>query len=63
LNNQQFNEPYKRIIPLHLAIVLGGFAVVLLNLPAGAVIILIGIKLILDIKNYIYSKKLRPAKV
>ena len=49
---QQMFNPYKRIIPLHIAIVLGAFAMILLGLPSIAVIVLIVIKLIFDIKNY-----------
>jgi len=49
---QQSIEPFKRIAPLHLTIIFGAFAVTLLNLPAGAVIILIGVKLMIDIMSY-----------
>jgi hypothetical protein len=59
---QQFKEPYKRILPLHLALVLGGFVVVFLQLPAGSVVVLIVVKLILDIKSYISTKKSTASK-
>lgn len=49
---RQFSEPYKRIIPLHVAIVLGAFAMIVFNLPSSAAIILIVIKLFFDVKNY-----------
>ncbi|MEO5950203.1 MAG: DUF6498-containing protein [Candidatus Saccharimonadales bacterium] len=49
---KQFTEPYKRIIPLHIAIILGAFAMSILNLPSGSVIVLIALKLFFDIKSF-----------
>ena len=57
---QQSIEPFKRIAPLHLAIIFGVFAIELLNLPAGAVIILIGVKFMIDVMNY---KSVKPVVI
>jgi len=49
---QQFSSPYSRIVPLHIAVILGAFAIVLFNLPTGVAIVLIVMKLIFDIIGY-----------
>jgi hypothetical protein len=43
-------EPYGRIVVLHIAIILGGFAVMALGQPGALLILLVALKLAMDIK-------------
>lgn len=54
--NHSFLAPYKRIIALHLSIILGIFIIGLLGLPAAAAILLIGLHLVIDFVSMIKPK-------
>lgn len=56
---QQMGAPYKRVIPLHLTLILGAFAATLFNAPASALSILVAVKLVVDIAHY---KSLRATR-
>lgn len=45
----QMGEPYKRIIVMHLTIILGGFLTMLLRTPAAALLLLIALKTATDL--------------
>ena len=52
-------EPYKRIIVLHVAIILGGFGAMALGSPVWALLVLLALKIALDFKAHVkeHSKK------
>ena len=59
-----FVAPYKRIAPLHLAIIFGGFGISVLNLPAAAGIILIIIHIVVDVNTARKTKnQVKPATI
>ena len=45
-------RPYKRIVALHVAIILGGFGVAALGSPAWALVVLIGVKTCVDLRSH-----------
>jgi len=56
--SQQMGEPYKRIIIMHMTIIIGGFLVMALNSSMPALLLLIGAKLASDILSHL--KEHRP---
>ncbi len=48
----QMGEPYKRIIVMHLTIILGGFLTMLLRAPAAALLVLIVLKTAADLRAH-----------
>jgi hypothetical protein len=51
--NHQMGEPYKRIIVMHVTIIFGGFLVMAFNTPLLALILLIVLKIIVDVKAHL----------
>ena len=51
--NQQMGQPYKRIIIMHVTIIFGGFLVMALNTPLPALLLLIILKLLADLKAHL----------
>jgi len=47
-----FNQPYRRIIVMHMTIVLSGFAVIALKLPIISILLLIVLKTIIDLNSH-----------
>ena len=47
------SQPYGRVIVLHLAIILGGFAVAMLGSPVWALVLLIALKIALDLRAHV----------
>jgi hypothetical protein len=47
---EQAQEPYSRLIVLHLAIIFGGFVSLMLGSPIGAIIVLVLLKTALDVR-------------
>jgi hypothetical protein len=45
----QMKEPYRRVVVLHITIVLGAFAVVMVGGPIGALLLLVGLKTATDL--------------
>lgn len=45
-------EPYRRVLVLHLTIVLGAFAVAMIGAPVGAVAVMVLVKTILDLRGH-----------
>jgi len=50
--NQQMVEPYKRIIVMHVTIIFGGFMAMAFSTPLLALVLLIGLKIIVDVKAH-----------
>jgi hypothetical protein len=48
----QMSEPYKRIIVMHLTIIFGGWLIMLLRSPVPALILLIALKTIVDLRAH-----------
>jgi hypothetical protein len=46
------SEPYKRIIVMHLTIIFGGWLIMLLRSPVPALILLIALKTIVDLRAH-----------
>jgi hypothetical protein len=47
------SQPYKRVVVLHIAILLGGFAAMALGSPLWALIVLLALKIGLDLKAHV----------
>lgn len=45
-------EPYRRVFVLHLTIVIGAFAVVWIGAPAGALVVMVLVKTVLDLRAH-----------
>lgn len=45
-------RPYRRVVILHLTIILGGFAIAALHSPAWALVVLIAVKIFIDVKAH-----------
>ena len=52
--------PYGRIVVLHVAIILGGFAVMALGEPVALLVVLVLLKLALDIKLHLREHSATP---
>lgn len=50
---RRVNAPYDRVVVLHLTIVLGAFVVTRIDAPLGALVVMIGIKIALDIRGHL----------
>ncbi|MCZ6616582.1 MAG: DUF6498-containing protein, partial [Gammaproteobacteria bacterium] len=50
--SQQMNEPYKRVVVMHLTIIFGGFVVMLLETPLPALVLLIVLKIYADARAH-----------
>ncbi len=50
--SEQMGEPYKRIVILHVTIIFGGWAIMLLGSPLPALILLIGLKTVVDLRAH-----------
>jgi hypothetical protein len=57
------SEPYKRIIVMHMTIIIGGFLTMLLRTPAAAVLLLIIFKTAADLHAHRreHARPTRPA--
>lgn len=51
--NQQMTQPYKRIVVMHLTLLLGGFLSMVLASPLPALILMLGMKLLVDIRAHL----------
>jgi len=50
---QQAQAPYGRLVVLHVTIIFGAFVSVLLGVPFGAMLVLVGLKLVLDLRFHL----------
>ncbi|MEZ5488923.1 MAG: DUF6498-containing protein [Gammaproteobacteria bacterium] len=50
---QQMHAPYRRIIIMHLTIIFGGFLTMALDAPLLALVLLIALKILVDVKSHI----------
>lgn len=57
------SAPYKRILPLHFAIIIGGFVMASLDLPAAAAILLIVLHAVFDIFGGLSRRFESPATI
>lgn len=53
-------QPYPRVMVLHLAIILGGFAAMALGSPVWALLVLIALKIGLDLKAHLKEHSPKP---
>jgi hypothetical protein len=51
--SKQMGRPYARVIVLHLTILVGGWAVMLLGSPLWALLVLLGLKVWFDLKAHL----------
>lgn len=51
------HRPYGRIIALHVAIIAGGFLVSLLDNPMPALLVLIVIKIVIDLRMHMAERR------
>jgi len=54
---QLMAQPYGRIVVLHVAILLGGFLMMALHSPVAGLILLIGLKIIFDLRGHFAERK------
>ncbi len=55
--NDLMSQPYSRVIVLHLTILFGGFAVMALKSPAGALVLLVVLKTALDVRAHVKERR------
>lgn len=65
---QQAQAPYGRLLVLHVTIVFGAFVSVTLGIPFGAMLVLVGLKLVLDLRFHLGEHRAlvaerRPASI
>jgi len=53
---QQMGMPYRRIVVMHLTIILGGFLAMALKTPLLALVLLIILKIIVDVKSHVRER-------
>lgn len=53
--NSLMSAPYKRIVVLHISIIAGGFAVMSLDQPLLLLLVLVGLKTVIDIRLHIHE--------
>lgn len=58
--NEQMGQPYGRVMIMHMVVLLGGFAVMVMGSPMGALLLLIGIKIIVDLRAHIKEDRITP---
>ena len=58
--NQQMGEPYKRIVIMHVTIIIGGFLAMALNSTMPVLLLLIAIKLTSDIRSHVKEHQSTP---
>jgi hypothetical protein len=52
-----FIQPYKRVIIMHLTIILGAYASTALDLPEASLFVLIGLKVVVDLFSHAWEHK------
>ncbi len=50
--NEQMAEPYQRVVIMHVTLIIGGALRLLLNAPLAALILLILLKIVVDLKAH-----------
>jgi hypothetical protein len=60
---KQMQRPYHRVIILHVTILLGGFLVSLMNEPLMGLIVLLGLKIVIDIKAHVLEHQGRDMPI
>jgi len=53
----QMIEPYRRVLVLHAALILGGLAVMALDQPVYALVILVAIKIAIDVRAHLHERR------
>jgi len=56
--NEQMGQPYSRVMIMHMVVLFGAFAVQAMGSPLGALLLLIGIKIIVDLKAHIHEGRM-----
>ena len=60
---RQMAAPYGRVVVLHLTILLGAFVVAFLDSPIGALLLLIGLKTVLDLGLHLAERRSAAARL
>ena len=60
---QLMQQPYGRVVVLHLAILFGGFLMLALRSPVWGLLLLVGLKIILDLRGHFAERKKFAAPV
>jgi len=55
---QQMQEPYQRIIIMHVTIIIGGFLAAILNSPLMALVFLVLLKIVVDIRGHLQERRI-----
>ncbi len=55
--NELMVQPYGRVVILHLTIILGGFVALALRSPVWALVLLIGMKVVVDLKAHLKERE------
>ena len=55
--NQQMSAPYKRIIIMHMTIIFGGFLTMAFETPLLALVLLIVLKIVVDVKAHVKERR------
>ena len=53
----QMNEPYSRIVFMHFVLIFGGFLAMVLGEPTIVILIVIGLKILLDVKAHVKQRR------
>lgn len=61
----QMFAPYARVVVLHLTIIFGGIVIAFLGQPIGALVILVGLKTVLDLALHLreHDPQARPTRI
>jgi hypothetical protein len=50
-------QPYRRVLVLHLALIVGGFLLIGLGMPTGGLLMLVALKIALDIHAHLRERE------
>jgi hypothetical protein len=59
----EMRAPYARVVVLHLTILLGAFAVAIIGAPIGALVVMVGLKIALDLSAHLGERQRAGARL